>query len=188
MAVGEASESVKADGCGKLQQFLKFLPCFTRIPGNHGCAEADVGVFLSNGLNKRKFSLFGDAAVHGAENPVIAVLEREVEVVAYISSLAHGLNHFKREVQRIGVKKTDPVKRHVGEAEEKVVEHLTPVEVNAVKGYVLRYDVEFLNPFLLEEPGFAEELVEGLADVWAADSGDGAERAASAAPFGDFEK
>jgi hypothetical protein len=116
------------------------------------------------------------------------MLQRHVEIVADIGSVADDVEDLQREFRRVGIMEADPVEAgDVGEPVEQIREGPAPIDIEAIVSQFLGDQHDLLYTVTHEAFGFFDEVFDRAADVAAAHKRDGAEGAAAVTAFGYFE-
>ena len=80
------------------------LRCFPGETGNQGRPKTDIRNLSSQFLGYVSQFLFGGSSAHPFQDVIIGVLNRKIQVMAYLLFLLHNLNQFVRNLLRIAVK------------------------------------------------------------------------------------
>ena len=82
-------------------------------------------------------------AMHRFENPVIHMLNRDIQIFDNFRLLRNGINHFLCDFIRIQVMQPYPSKFHAAQLMQQFRQHLLVIQISAITGDILCYHNEF---------------------------------------------
>ena len=130
----------------------------------------------------------GVAALHGFQLVVGDVLERDVEVFAYLGLAGHHFDHLVGKGRRVGVVEADPADAvDPAQGLEQLGQSSASVEVESVVGGILRNDDQFADAPICQFAGLLQQRLHRNRDVRPPDQRDCAVAAPPVAPFGDLQ-
>ena len=186
-AVGKSPHAFEACIAHKFQQFAKFALRLARKSYHECGAQADARHFAADGVEQGYRVAARGVAAHTAEDVVIDMLERDVEVFAHIVVLAHYAEQVQGEGVGIGVVQAYPF--HAGNAGHRLHQlgnALIAVEVQSVVGQFLRDNLKFVDAAVHQLRHFLQDFLHGAADVVSGHEWDGAVGAVAVAALGYF--
>ena len=186
--VGEASHAVEACLADEVFQLFEFLFALAGVADDKGGADGYVGQFGAELLEQAQGALAVDAALHGAEDAAVDVLQGDVDVVADVGVAHDGVDGVLGEGGGVGVVEAYPRgSAFGGEAFEQFAQGAAVVEVETIPCGVLADDQQLLDAAGDEGFGLGDDVVDGARAVGAADEGYGAVGAAAVASLGNLE-
>ena len=85
------------------------LFCLSRESCDQRGAQCDIRHLTSQEINFVDQLLFGCSATHAAQDLIVGMLNRQIQVVTDFRLFLHRLNEFRIDVLRIAVQNPDPV-------------------------------------------------------------------------------
>ena len=169
------AQTVKFRCVHKFQQFPVILLRLSGKSGNQGCPQGDIRNFPAQGADDI-FKIFsGCPPPHAFQNPVAGMLDRQIQVMADLRLLLHGLNQFRINLLGITVQDPDPAQpRNPAQLPKEQVQRFFPVKIPSVHRGFLRYQDQFFYPLVSHVPGFFQQFLHGDAAVAAPQPGNDA--------------
>lgn len=116
------------------------------------------------------------------------MLERYINVTAYLRLLPHGGKHIVGETGRIGIVKSYPLHAgYGGQTTQQTAQTAFSVKVHTVVGGILRHHYQLLYPAAHQSPGLFEHLLLRNGYMGSADKRNGTIGAPPIAPFRNFQ-
>ena len=103
------TETVELHVVDKLEEFFVLLFCLSRESCDQRGAQCDIRHLASQEINFVDQLLFGGSATHAAQDLIVGMLNRQIQVVTDFQLFLHRLNEFRIDVLRIAVQNPDPV-------------------------------------------------------------------------------
>ena len=149
LAIGESSEPFEACLTAEVQQLLKLLLSFSRMPDYHSGTKRDAGHAGPEFGHQMSCPGPVDMTAHIGEHNVGDMLQRDVEMLANLGVDSHLLEHVIRKICRIRIMNADPFDAgDVRQAAYKLCQTPLFVEIYTVVGGILGNEHQLLDaPF-----------------------------------------
>ena len=184
----EAAEVVEAAG---LHEFREFFELFIGLAGearHDRRANDHVRHSLPDLPDERLKGLSVTGAMHAAQDRLVRVLQRDVEVVADFRVGRHDVEQFIADAFGVTVEEADPFDAlDFGYSGQEFGQFVLFVEVAAVERGVLRDEDHFFDALCRQGLRLVHDVLDGPGTELAADLGDGAEGAIVGAAVADLE-
>ena len=106
--VSETTHPVKTHLLHPFFQLLKILLCLAGVPDQQGGADTNARHFLADLPNQGILFRSRDMPAHERQHMIRAMLQSDIEVLAYIGMLGHDIQQSLRKIRRVGVVQPDP--------------------------------------------------------------------------------
>ena len=184
----EAAEVVEAAG---LHEFRELFELFVGLAGearHDRRANDHVRHSLPDLPDERLKGLSVTGAMHAAQDRLVRVLQRDVEVVADFRVGRHDVEQFIADAFGVTVQEADPFDAlDFGYSGQEFGQFVLFVEVAAVERGVLGDEDHFFDALCRQGLRLVHDVLDGPGAEPAADLGDGAERAVVGAAVADLE-
>ena len=185
--VGKAAEPVKPHRAHKIAELGVLLLGLAGEAGDQRRAQRQPGQRGAQPGDRILNRMAVAAAAHRGQHPVVAVLDRQIEIGQNLLIALHRGDKFIGDALRIGIEHPNPADALDGvERVEQVTDGAGFAPILAVSGRVLRDNDELFDPLSREPAGFRNTVLERTGAQRAADQRDRTVAAAVGTTLGNF--
>ena len=163
---------------------MKVFLGFARESHHQSGANMNARHTLTDGLEQFDGFLLAHVAMHSVEHIVADMLQGDVKILAYVWLLAHHIEQIERELVRISIVQTDPLHTwNIRHAADEFGDVMFAVQVHAVVGELLGYDLEFLHTIGYQLVHLIKDFIHRTGNVLAGNDRNGAIRTTAVTTF-----